>query len=115
VSTTNQKNLDVHYDLFESDFIPDRTKDMDQTLTNFLDGHVSYVPDEPSPSSSSSSQHSQGQAAKPQEPKTFAKTPADRMLSFQQRKDLMIEQARLKYLDKVKQTKEEEDDAKKGE
>jgi ancient ubiquitous protein 1 len=97
-----------------------RTKSVDVTISNILEGHISYVPllpsstaPEPSPSvsprdcvpeversslevqASSGSDKSLNTAAS-----SFPKSANDRALSFKERKMRLIENARRRYIDK---------------
>ncbi|KAF2883254.1 hypothetical protein ILUMI_22924 [Ignelater luminosus] len=91
-----------------------KTWNVDQTITNILEGHVSYTPEiVPSSTSSSSSQpsvvnvttSSSKHKATKQDPfctaaSSFGKSAQERMLSFQDRKQQLIESARQRYIEK---------------
>lgn len=91
-----------------------KTWNVDQTITNILEGHVSYTP-ETVPSSTSSSlpqpsvinvtMTSSSHKATKQDPfctaaSSFGKSAQERMLSFQERKQQLIESARQRYVEK---------------
>uniref|UniRef100_UPI00398EBBFB lipid droplet-regulating VLDL assembly factor AUP1 isoform X3 n=1 Tax=Pristiophorus japonicus TaxID=55135 RepID=UPI00398EBBFB len=94
------------------------TKCVDTTITNLLEGRVQFTPEEVSVSPSSSSLSSKlrltpcdlisslkkapkyGPAAKPASKMTFEKSPIDRHLSLQERKEALYAYARRRYTEK---------------
>jgi len=101
----------VPYNTICTDLI--KTRNVDQTITNILEGHVTYIPETPSTTSSpptlpsnvnvapDTSRHKQIK----QDPlctaaSSFGKSAQERMLSFQERKQLLIETARQRYIEK---------------
>ncbi|KAK4877069.1 hypothetical protein RN001_009575 [Aquatica leii] len=90
-----------------------KTRNVDQTITNILEGNVTYVPESPShttPSAQSSSnviispstskdQRFKGDSLSTAAP-SFGKSAQDRTLSFQERKKQLIETARQRYIEK---------------
>lgn len=93
-----------------------KTRSVDLTITNILEGHVSYLPEQSKPSSSSSSSSnsplkstaSSSSSSTHQATNTtlntavpvFGKSPQERSLSFQERKKLLIENSRKRYIEK---------------
>lgn len=98
-----------------------RTRNVDVTITNILEGNVVYTPEIPQPSTSiaqSSSASSSNEikssggssttttnTTAPRDilctaASTFGKTAQERMLSYHERKKLLIETARRKYIEK---------------
>nr|XP_033811075.1 ancient ubiquitous protein 1 isoform X2 [Geotrypetes seraphini] len=85
-----------------------KTNCVDTTITNLLEGKVLFTAEDPSSASASqistaqSSQGSLGSTSYSLKPiaKTFARSPEDRHLSLQQRKDALYEYATRKYLEK---------------
>lgn len=90
-----------------------RTKNVDVTITNILEGHVQYVPEQiPTPTLSQSPSPSFVSSAKPFVSKeitgndfctaapSFPKSAQERMQSFQERKLQLIMNARKRYMDK---------------
>ncbi|KAF5269958.1 hypothetical protein FQR65_LT05757 [Abscondita terminalis] len=89
-----------------------KTRNVDQTITNILEGNVTYIPESPShtPSAQSTSNvvvnpsTSKDQRFKPDSLNTaapsFGKSAQDRMLSFQERKKQLIDTARQRYIEK---------------
>ncbi|KRT82808.1 hypothetical protein AMK59_3061 [Oryctes borbonicus] len=101
----------VPYDAIYKDLI--KTKSVDLTITNILEGHVSYVPEQSKPSSSSSNSPTKSTASSSsgsihQTTNTslntaapvFGKSPQERSISFQERKRLLIENSRKRYIEK---------------
>lgn len=91
-----------------------KTKNVDHTITNILEGHVRYTPEPqrrkpnpaagPSTASSSSagspSSSSASSASLVAAASTFGKSAQERTLSFQERKKQLIENARKRYIEK---------------
>ncbi|KAK9709596.1 hypothetical protein QE152_g26546 [Popillia japonica] len=104
----------VPYDAIYKDLL--KTRSVDLTITNILEGHVSYLPEQSKPSSSSSSSSnsplkstaSSSSSSTHQATNTtlntavpvFGKSPQERSLSFQERKKLLIENSRKRYIEK---------------
>ncbi|KAF6209479.1 hypothetical protein GE061_015226 [Apolygus lucorum] len=79
-----------------------RTGAVDMTISNILEGVVSFTPvntAEPSNQSRSSGTQSQGVGRSSDNP-VFSKYSLDRMASFQERKAAMIAEARKRYIEK---------------
>ncbi|CAG0918950.1 unnamed protein product [Notodromas monacha] len=74
-----------------------RTGDINETMTNFLEGHVSYAPEIPTPKATTGPRTTKSE---PSMSKMNPKNSPDRPLSFQERKVVMIEEARQKYIAK---------------
>nr|XP_022905391.1 ancient ubiquitous protein 1-like [Onthophagus taurus] len=93
-----------------------KTRSVDITITNILEGIVEYTPEQPKqstsitsnnkmtePSSSTSGNSSCSSLSRTPlntAAAVFAKSPQERTLSFQERKKLLIENARRKYIEK---------------
>lgn len=89
---------------------------MDHTITNILEGHIRYTPESQRRQSSPSSVPSTSSLSKPSSSatassssysasliaaaSTFGKSAQERTLSFQERKKLLIENARKRYIEK---------------
>lgn len=91
---------------------------MDITITNILEGHVVYTPEIPQASTSTTSKSTiekpsvSDNKTSTNSPinvnrdilftaaSTFGKTAQERMLSYQERKQLLIENARKRYVEK---------------
>lgn len=90
------------------------TKNVDITITNILEGQIVFTPEIPQASSSKSSPvriptnetKSALTTATPARDilstaaTTFGKTAQERMLSYQERKKILIENARQRYIEK---------------
>lgn len=92
-----------------------KTRNVDHTITNILEGDVPFTPEiveaQPSPSTSrvepqkSTPTSNTMSKAKPNSTlstaaPSFPKSPHERALSFQERKQQLIENARRKYIEK---------------
>lgn len=89
-----------------------RTRNVDQTITNILEGHLVYTPEStstpstlPAPTIVNASTSSNTHKQIKQEPlctaaSTFGKSAQERTLSFQERKQQLIEAARKRYIEK---------------
>lgn len=83
-----------------------KTRNIDYTISNILDGHVRYTPETPSPtpttqqSSTPSTSSSNESMSTQQKQMNFPKSANARMQSFQERKRELIENARKKYIEK---------------
>ncbi|GJQ70740.1 hypothetical protein Trydic_g673 [Trypoxylus dichotomus] len=104
----------VPYDAIYKDLV--KTRSVDLTITNILEGHVSYVPEQSKPSSSSSSASNSPTKSTPSSScssihqsvhtslntaaAVFGKSPQERSISFQERKRLLIENSRKRYIEK---------------
>lgn len=77
------------------------TKDVDLTITNILEGRVSYTPEEPSTEASPAVPviHKNAPPA-PTAAKSFGKSSKERHMSFDERKKALYDNARLKYMEK---------------
>lgn len=89
---------------------------MDITITNILEGHVAYTPEIPQASTSTMPQKPSSDVENKSNKCTatvtvprdilcmaassFGKTAQERMLSYQERKQLLIENARRRYIEK---------------
>lgn len=93
---------------YDSLIITVKTKNVDQTITNILEGRVQYTPisRETKPATPKTSPASSASTSQPQNnsmiaaASTFGKTAHERNLSFQERKKLLIENARRRYIEK---------------
>ncbi|XP_013134495.1 PREDICTED: ancient ubiquitous protein 1-like [Papilio polytes] len=94
----------------EQDVLKDlaRTRSVDVTITNFLEGITPYTPETPPPAAvpAAAPEPRPGPSREPPKyvvpPPTgvFPKTARERQLSFQERKVQMIAEARNKYIQK---------------
>ncbi|XP_026480945.1 ancient ubiquitous protein 1-like [Ctenocephalides felis] len=75
------------------------TRSVDLTLRNILEGHVRYTP-EPSPTTSGAQSRSQASSKPAQSHKSAMSFGSNDRLSFQQRKQQMISEARDRYIKK---------------
>ncbi|ESO93048.1 hypothetical protein LOTGIDRAFT_232810 [Lottia gigantea] len=82
----------------------EKTKDVDRTLTNILDGIVQFTPEEPESQTTPTTNNTKQQTPCPSTQKfksdSFGRTTRDRHMSFEERKKAMIEAARQKYKEK---------------
>ncbi|XP_014272264.1 lipid droplet-regulating VLDL assembly factor AUP1-like [Halyomorpha halys] len=82
----------------------DRTRSVGMTISNILEGVVSYIPLSPQVQAQGRPNTSSAGSARPssdQPPKSqFPKSSQDRMSSFQERKAKMIAEARKRYIEK---------------
>ncbi|XP_050395372.1 lipid droplet-regulating VLDL assembly factor AUP1 [Patella vulgata] len=81
----------------------EKTKDIDLTITNILDGIVQYTPEENDNQKNTDSEQKQKlvcPSTQTFKSSTFGRTSNDRQLSFEERKTAMIEAARRKYKEK---------------
>ncbi|CAH2243083.1 jg14104 [Pararge aegeria aegeria] len=79
----------------------EKTRSVDVTITNFLEGLVTYTPEvetviEPQPSTS----QAPPKYVTPTPTGTFPKSAKERQMSFQERKAQMIAEARKRYIEK---------------
>ncbi|XP_056395930.1 lipid droplet-regulating VLDL assembly factor AUP1 [Hyla sarda] len=81
----------IHQDLAQTGCV-------DTTITNLLEGRVPYVPEPQSPAGSETPGRTTA-LSKPI-PKGFARRPEDRHLSLQERKEMLYDYARRRYLKK---------------
>lgn len=80
-----------------------KTKNVDRTITNFLDGSIKFKPlteEEQQKEKEILNKKKVETIARPVNSSLLAGTSKDRHLSFQEKKELMIEEARTKYLQK---------------
>lgn len=87
----------------------EKTKNVDHTITNILEGHIQYTPESQRRQSSPSSVPSTSSASPSSSTcntnfiaaaSTFGKSAQERTQSFQERKKQLIESARKRYIEK---------------